>query len=142
MFKVGGLVALRSDPETAMPITFERGVETIAADSLSVASRETVFVHEGSGAETEIVEISRRDRLDPLSADAALAMHAQTSGRKARLMVNAQSKRAALVLPAPSRMFDDGGVQEPLPVRPRLQGTQARAVPDARGIPPAGRCPR
>ena len=49
--------------------TFERGVETIVADSLSVASRETVFTHEGSGAETEIVEIARKDRLEPLTAD-------------------------------------------------------------------------
>ena len=46
--------------------TFERGVETIVADSLSVASRETVFAHEGSGAETEIVEVARKDRLEPL----------------------------------------------------------------------------
>ena len=48
--------------------TFERGVETIAADSLSVAQRETVFVHEGSGAETEIVEIARRE---PVGVDQA-----------------------------------------------------------------------
>ena len=53
--------------------TFERGVETIVADSLTVASRETVFTHEGSGAETEIVEIARKDRLEPLAADAAIA---------------------------------------------------------------------
>ena len=62
--------------------TFERGVETIAADSLVVASRETVFSHEGSGAETEIVEILRRDRLEPLTADAALKLHAATSKRQ------------------------------------------------------------
>ena len=71
-----------------------------------------MFVHEGSGAETEIVEVVRRDRLEPLTADAALGQQAASSGRKPRLMVNAQSKRAALVMPAPSRMFDDGGVQE------------------------------
>ena len=112
--------------------TFERGVETIAADSLSVASRETVFTHEGSGAETEIVEIARRDRLEPFSADGALAMHAATSGTKPRLVVNAQSKRAALVMPAPSRMFDDGGVQERVRlVRPAVRETMARAALDA-----------
>ena len=112
--------------------TFERGVETITADSLSAASREPVFVHEGSGAETEIVEVVRRDRLEPLTADGALAMHTATSGTKPRLMVNAQSKRAALVLPAPSRMFDDGGVQERVRlVRPASRDTMARAALDA-----------
>ena len=112
--------------------TFERGVETIAADSLSVADRETVFVHEGSGAETEIVEVARRDRLEPLTADGALAVHAATSGTKPRLVVNAQSKRAALVMPAPSRMFDDGGVQERVRlVRPASRDTMARAALDA-----------
>ena len=112
--------------------TFERGVETIAADSLSVASRETVFTHDGSGAETEIVEILRRDRLDPLTADAALALHAQASSSKPRIMVNAQSKRAALIMPAPSRMFDDGGVQERVRlIRPAARETIAHAALDA-----------
>ena len=112
--------------------TFERGVETIAADSLSVAERETVFTHERSGAETEIVEIARRDRLEPLSADGALAMHAQSSGTRPTLMVNAQSKRAALAMPAPSRMFDDGGVQERVRlVRPASRDTMAHAALDA-----------
>ena len=111
--------------------TFERGVETIAADSLAVASRETVFVHEGSGADTEIVEIARKDRLEPLTADAALSLHAAGSSGKPRLMVNAQSKRAALILPAPSRMFDDGGVQERVRlVRPAARDTIARDALD------------
>ena len=47
--------------------THEQGVETIRADSLTVASRETVHVHEASGAATELVEIIRRDRLVPLT---------------------------------------------------------------------------
>ena len=92
--------------------TFERGVETIAADSLTVASRETVFTHEGSGAETEIVEIARKDRLEPLAADAAIELHAATSRKPPLLMVNGQSRRAALVMDAPSRTLDDGDVQE------------------------------
>ena len=112
--------------------TFERGVETIAADSLSVASRETVYTHEGSGAETEIVEIARKDKLEPLTADAALALHAAGSTATPRLMVNAQSRRAALIMPAPSRMFDDGGVQERVRlVRPVVRETMARAALDA-----------
>ena len=85
--------------------THEQGVETISADSLTVASRETVHVHQASGAATELVEIVRRDRLVPLQADAALAL------RDGRSVINTRSKRAAVVLPAPSRMFEDGGVE-------------------------------
>ena len=85
--------------------THEQGVETIRADSLCIASREAVHVHEASGAATELVEIIRRDRLVPLTADGALAM------RDGRPVINTRSKRAAVVLPAPSRMFEDGGVE-------------------------------
>ena len=112
--------------------TFERGVETIAADSLSVAQRETVFIHEGSGAETEIVEIARRDRLEPLAADAAIELHAATSRKPPLLIVNGQSKRAALVMDAPSRTLDDGDVQERVRlVRPATRETIAQAALDA-----------
>ena len=112
--------------------TFERGVETIVADSLSVASRETVFTHEGSGAETEIVEIARKDRLDPLTPDAAIDLHAATSRKPPLLMVNDQSKRAALVMDAPSRTLDDGDVQERVRLlRPATRETVARNALDA-----------
>ena len=108
--------------------TFERGVETIRADSLTVASREAVHVHDGSGAQTKLVEVVRRDRIEPMTADAALALRAESAGvgHGTRLMTNGRSRRAALVLPAPSRMFDDGGVQEAgaagPPRRPRRHG--------------------
>ncbi len=112
--------------------TFERGVETIAADSLAVASRETVFTHEGSGAETEIIEIARKDRLEPLAADAAIELHAATSKKPPLLIVNGHSKRAALVMDAPSRTLDDGDVQERVRlVRPATRETVAQAALDA-----------
>ena len=62
--------------------THEQGVETIRADSLCLASREAVHVHEASGAATELVEIVRRDRLVPLTADSALALREGTAGRQ------------------------------------------------------------
>ena len=112
--------------------TFERGVETIVADSLSVASRESVFTHEGSGAETEIVEIARKDRLEPLAADAAIELHAATSKNPPQLIVNDQSNRSALVMDAPSRTLDDGDVQERVRlVRPAVRETIARAALEA-----------
>ena len=119
--------------------TFERGVETIAADSLSVADRETVFTHDGSGAETEIVEIARKDRLEPLAADAAIELHAATSGNPPLLIVNGQSKRAALVMDAPSRTLDDGDVQERARlVRPATRETVAQSALDASNWRPRG----
>ena len=108
--------------------TFERGVETIHADGLAVASREPLFVHEGSGAVTELVEIARRDRLEPLTAQAALRQRdtALGYGDAAQLVVNARSARAALALPAPSLMRDDGGVEKRVRlVRPAGRDTVA-----------------
>ncbi|MDE0032223.1 MAG: strawberry notch family protein [Deltaproteobacteria bacterium] len=111
--------------------TYEVGVETVRADSLSVAGRETLYEHPGAGAATELVEIVRRDRLEPTSADEALRIGEQTDGGPV-LMVNDRSDRAAVVLPAPSRMFDDGGVQERVRLlRPAARDPMAKAELDA-----------
>ena len=111
--------------------TYEVGVETVQADSLSVAGRETLYTHPGSGAATELVEIVRRDRLEPTSADTALEIGAQTDPGPV-LMVNDRSDRAAVVLPASSRMFDDGGVQERVRLlRPATRDSMATAELDA-----------
>ena len=114
--------------------SYEVGVETVIADSLSVAGRETLYEHPGTGAATELVEIVRRDRLVPLTAESALEIGQQDPGPdgKPRLAVNARSKRAAIVLPASSRMIDDGGVQERVRLtRPATGETMARAELDA-----------
>ena len=110
---------------------YEVGVETVRADSLAAAGRETLYKHPGAGAATELVEIVRRDRLEPTSADAALGIGAETD-RGPVLMVNARSNRAAVVLSAPSRMFDDGGVQEHVRLlRPAARESMAKAELDA-----------
>ena len=114
--------------------SFELGIETVRADSLAIAGREALFEHPGTGAVTELVEIIRRDKLEPLAADTALEIGAREPGPEGtpRLAVNARSKRAAVLLPAPSRMFDDGGVQERVRlVRPATRETMARAELDA-----------
>ena len=113
---------------------YEVGVETVRADSLAVAGRETLYEHPGTGAVTELVEIIRRDKLEPLAADAAFEIGTREPGPDGtpRLAVNARSKRAAVLLPAPSRMFDDGGVQERVRlVRPATRETMARTELDA-----------
>ena len=110
--------------------SYEVGVETVTADSLDVAGRETLYEHPGTGAATELVEIVRRDKLVPLTAEAALEIGARDPGpdSKPRLVVNTRSKRAAVLLPAPSRMLDDGGVQERVQlVRPATRERMAQA---------------
>ena len=114
--------------------SFEVGVETVRADSLAIVGRETLYEHPGTGGATDLVEIRRRDRLVPLTAEAALDIGGREPGAdgKPRLAVNARSKRAAVLLPAPSRMFDDGGVQERVRlVRPATRETMARPELDA-----------
>ncbi|MCY3846464.1 MAG: strawberry notch family protein [Acidobacteria bacterium] len=109
--------------------SYELGVETVRADSLAVAGRETLYDHPGTGAATELVEILRRDRLRPTTADAALTLATRDPGPDGnpRLAVNTRSQRAAVVLSAPSRLFDDGGVQERLRlVRPDARQSMAR----------------
>ena len=110
--------------------TYEVGVETLRADSLTAAGGETLYTHPDTCAETALVEILRRDRLVPTTADAALDM-SRKAGAPA-LVVNARSKRAAALLPAPSMMFDDGGVQERVRLlRPAAREGMARAELDA-----------
>ncbi len=114
--------------------TYHAGVETVRADSLSIAGRETIYEHPGTGAATELAEILRRDRLVPTTAEVALGLGERDPGPDGKpvLMVNARSKRAAVALPAPSRMFDDGGVQERVRlVRPAVRESMARAELDA-----------
>ena len=114
--------------------SYEVGVETLTADSLAVAARESLYEHPGTGAATELVEIVRRDKLVPLTADAALEIGERDPGpdNKPRLAVNGRSKGAAVVLPASSRMIDHGGVQERVRlIRPATGETMARAELDA-----------
>ena len=107
---------------------YEQGVETVRADSLVLESREAVFVHAASGAATALCAIRRRDRLNPLTAEEALRMRSEAlaAGRSARLVANPRSGRAALVVPAPARMLDDGGVEDRVRlVRPAGRDTMA-----------------
>ena len=114
--------------------TYEQGVENILADSLRVVSREVLRTHERTGAATELVEIARKDRLVPLTADAALKMRdrALHAGDSAALTVNGRSRRPAVRLPAPSRMLDDGGIQRRVRLmRPASRVTAAEEAMEA-----------
>jgi predicted RNA methylase len=88
--------------------TYDIGVETIMAESLVVADRRTLYTHPQSGAETRLFTITRRDRNRPFTLAEALE---RARDRHAKLLINAQSGRAAVQVPAPSLMQDDGTVE-------------------------------
>ena len=120
--------------------TYEVGVETLHAESFSILSREVLARHPGSGAVTELVEILRRDRVKPTTAEAAIDLvgpAAENGGKHGKtglpcIAVNTRSTRAAAVRTAPSHVFDDGGVQERVRlVRPSSRDTVPKAEYDA-----------
>jgi protein strawberry notch len=88
--------------------TYDVGVETIAAASLRVVERRTIYTHPGTGAATQVFTLARRDRNEPLSLADALEQGAK---RGCRLLLNGKSHRAAVQVPAPSLMLDDGSVE-------------------------------
>jgi predicted RNA methylase len=100
---------LRAKVECAIASgTYDIGVETIIAESLVVTDRRTLYTHPQSGAETGVFTITRRDRNRPFTVAEALE---RARDRHAKLLLNDQSKRAAVQVPAPSLMRDDGTVE-------------------------------
>ena len=89
--------------------TFDIGVETVTAESLVVTDRKAIATHERCGAQTSLATIARKDKTQATALDEALGF--ATASQKSRLMINTQSGRAAVKLPAPGLMQDDGTVQ-------------------------------
>jgi predicted RNA methylase len=101
--------------------TYDLGVETVTAESLRITDRRTIYAHPGSGAETQVFTVARRDRNRPFSLAEALD---RAGDPRATLLVNRQSGRAAVQFPAPSLMLDDGEVER----RVRLLRPMERAA--------------
>ena len=78
------------------------------AESFHIAERRTVYTHAATGAETRCYRVVRRDRNRPLPLAEALELARSAAGR---LLVNTQSNRAAVQVPAASLMNDDGTVE-------------------------------
>ncbi|MGL4525426.1 MAG: strawberry notch-like NTP hydrolase domain-containing protein [Aestuariivirga sp.] len=88
--------------------TFDIGVETVRAESLSVQEQKVIATHQWSGATTSLITLLRKDRTEITTIDDILAQRDGNS--RAKLMLNRQSGRAALVMPTTSLMLDDGTV--------------------------------
>ncbi|HUZ13210.1 MAG TPA: strawberry notch family protein, partial [Caulobacteraceae bacterium] len=101
--------------------TYDLGVETVTAESLRITDRRSIYAHPGSGAETQVFTVARRDRNRPLGLAEALD---RADDPRATLLINGQSGRAAVQVPAPSLMLDDGEVER----RVRLLRPMERAA--------------
>ncbi|MPZ34584.1 MAG: methylase [Rhodospirillales bacterium] len=88
--------------------TYDVGVETLTAESLVVTDRRALYVHPETAAETQVFTIRRRERNRPFTLAEALD---RADDPRAVLLVNTQSGRAAVQVPAPSVMLDDGEVE-------------------------------
>ena len=88
--------------------TYDAGLETLTAERFIVTDRKTIYVHPGTGAETRLLTITQRERNRPLALDAALG---HLDDRRAKLLVNERSGRAAVQVPTTSIMLDDGEIE-------------------------------
>ena len=88
--------------------TYDVGLETLRAESFAVTDRNTIHVHPGTGAETRLLTITQRVRNRPVTLDEAMHL---LSDRRAMLLVNDRSGRAAVQVPASSLMLDDGEIE-------------------------------
>ena len=88
--------------------TYDVGLETLTAESFTVTARQTIYTHPGTAAETRLLTITQRERNRPVTLDEALD---RLSDPRAVLLVNSQSGRAAVQVPARSVMLDDGEVE-------------------------------
>jgi predicted RNA methylase len=102
------LLAIRVEAAIASG-TYDVGLETLTAESLTVTNRAMLYKHERTGAETSLLTIRREDKNEPLGLDEILAL-ANTSSSP--FLVNTQSGRAALCAPASSLTLEDGSIEE------------------------------
>ncbi|MER9997190.1 strawberry notch C-terminal domain-containing protein, partial [Mesorhizobium sp. M0098] len=89
--------------------SYDKGLETITAESIVVTDRRTVYAHPVSGAQSHVLTVARKDRTRPLSLVDALAI--VRAEPQSVLLVNTRSNRAAIRLPTASLMLDDGTVE-------------------------------
>ncbi|OQM76820.1 methylase [Pseudaminobacter manganicus] len=89
--------------------TYDVGLETLVAESFVVTDRRTIHTHPATGAETRLLSIAERRRNRPIPLDEAIARAGAEPG--ARLLINGKSGRAAVQVPAPSMMLDDGDIE-------------------------------
>jgi len=87
---------------------YDVGLETLTAESFIVTERTTIYTHPATDAQTRLLTITEHRRNRPTTLDTALGW---LDDPHARLLVNERSGRAAVQVPAPSIMLDDGEIE-------------------------------
>ncbi|AOF98741.1 methyltransferase small domain protein (plasmid) [Blastomonas sp. RAC04] len=119
-----GLLASRIEGAVASG-TFEMGLETLRAESFTVLGRQTIYTHPGTGAQTQLLTIERKDRIAPVLLADALDL---VEARGGELLVNARSGRAAVKLRTRSLIDDDGSVHRRFALQRPLEKIRMLAV--------------
>lgn len=88
---------------------YDKGLETITADSMTVTDRRLIYTHPVTGAQSHLLTVERRDRNAPMRLEEVRCLVQQDP--RARLMINGKSGRPAVMVPTRSIMLDDGSVQ-------------------------------
>lgn len=102
------LLAARIEGAIAAGV-YDKGLETLTADRMTVKARQLVYTHPVTGAQSHLLTIERMDRNTPTALAEALKLAARDP--RAMLMLNGKSGRAAVQMPTRSVMLDDGSVQ-------------------------------
>ncbi|MBP1847391.1 putative RNA methylase [Rhizobium petrolearium] len=102
------LLAARIEGAIAAGI-YDKGLETITADSMTVTERRLIYTHPVTGAQSHLLTIERRDRNAPMRFEEVQSLVGQDP--RARLMINGKSGRPAVMVPTRSIMLDDGSIQ-------------------------------
>ncbi|WP_105422588.1 MULTISPECIES: strawberry notch-like NTP hydrolase domain-containing protein [Neorhizobium] len=102
------LLAARIEGAIAAGI-YDKGLETITADSMTIAERRLIYTHPVTGAQSHLLTIERRDRNAPTRLKDVQSLVRQDP--RAKLMINGKSGRPAVMVPTRSIMLDDGSIQ-------------------------------
>jgi predicted RNA methylase len=102
------LLAARIEGAIAAGV-YDKGLETLTADRMTVKNRRLVYTHPVTGAQSHLLTIERMDRNTPLALAEALGLVARDP--RAKLLINGKSARPAVQVPTRSIMLDDGSVQ-------------------------------
>lgn len=89
--------------------SYDKGLETITAESIVVTNRQTVYTHPVSGAQSHVLTVARKDRIRPLGLVDALGI--ARAEPQSVLLINTRSSRPAIQLPTACLMLDDGTVE-------------------------------
>ncbi|RUV66085.1 methylase, partial [Mesorhizobium sp. M5C.F.Ca.IN.020.14.1.1] len=88
--------------------TYDAGLETLRAESFVITDRQVIYTHPRTAAETRLLTITERRRNRPVTLDAVFD---HLHDRRAVLLINEQSGRAAVQIPTSSVMLDDGDIE-------------------------------